>query len=194
MKDLSNKNYYELLGVERTATEAEIKQAFKEISIVYHPDSNFFDEILPQEMKESDDEVFKAITEAYQTISHRDRRRVYDAELNKAELAKGINSTGEWIRPDGSNPIEKNQVRERTPTVTNLQRLHKQFENEELKNDGSGTYKRPNSLPLSAKVAAETMSMKDLMEEKSPFDNRFLFIIFGAGILLLLVLVILIFL
>ena len=41
-----NKNFYELLGVPRDASKAQIKDAYKDVARVFHPDSNFYDEII----------------------------------------------------------------------------------------------------------------------------------------------------
>lgn len=78
------KNYYELLGLARNATKEQIKEAYREIARVYHPDSHFFDEIVPSAGPTSDEvQVFKQITEAYNTLSNEERRLEYDKILPK---------------------------------------------------------------------------------------------------------------
>lgn len=64
------KNYYDLLGVQRDATEQEIKQAFRKLSLKYHPDRNPDDKIA--------EEKFKEINEAYQTLGDAGKRQQYD--------------------------------------------------------------------------------------------------------------------
>lgn len=64
------RDYYEVLGVERTASDDDIKRAFKRLAIKYHPDRN----------KEADaGEKFREINEAYQVLSDPDKRQAYDA-------------------------------------------------------------------------------------------------------------------
>ena len=131
MIDYENKNYYELLGLEQGATDDEIKTAFKEIALVYHPDSNFFSDFVPNSnLSENDIAVFKAITVAYQTLSNKDKRKEYDALLNRENLKKGVQHTGEWIRPDGKNAPSASikRPKERAPTLTDLQNMQKKFE------------------------------------------------------------------
>ena len=129
MEDFEKKNYFELLGVERDASMEEIKQSFKEITLVYHPDSNFFDEIIPEaELPPDDMKLFKAITQAYIVLSNEETRAAYDKTLSRKPVYEGINLTGDWLRPDGSAPQEAKQVRVRNPTITNLQKLQKQYE------------------------------------------------------------------
>ncbi|WP_024790152.1 molecular chaperone DnaJ [Lebetimonas sp. JH292] len=63
-------DYYEILGVSRTATAIEIKKAYRKLAMKYHPDKNPGD-------KEAE-EKFKQINEAYQILSDDEKRAVYD--------------------------------------------------------------------------------------------------------------------
>ncbi|KAI8623763.1 DnaJ domain-containing protein [Xylariaceae sp. FL1651] len=62
--------YYDALGVQPTATELEIKKAYRKLAIVHHPDKNPNDP--------SAHEKFQAIGEAYQVLSDKDLRAAYD--------------------------------------------------------------------------------------------------------------------
>lgn len=81
------RNFYDLLGVPRNATKEQIRDAYKELARVYHPDSHFYDEILegakgmaaPTPAPESD--LFKAITEAYNVLSNEKSRQDYDQTI-----------------------------------------------------------------------------------------------------------------
>jgi DnaJ-class molecular chaperone len=65
-----NKNYYDTLGVPKSATEAEIKKAYKKLAMQYHPDRNTGDK--KAETK------FKEINEAYQTLGDKSKKSNYD--------------------------------------------------------------------------------------------------------------------
>ena len=64
------RDYYEVLGVSKTATDAEIKKAFRQQAKKYHPDSHPGD-------KECE-EKFKEAQEAYAVLSDAEKRRQYD--------------------------------------------------------------------------------------------------------------------
>ena len=66
----AKKDYYELLGVSRNASEEEIKKAYRKLALQYHPDRNPGD-------KQSE-EKFKEVSEAYQILSDAEKRAKYD--------------------------------------------------------------------------------------------------------------------
>ncbi|SFQ48766.1 SH3 domain-containing protein [Hymenobacter arizonensis] len=68
------KNYYDLLGVSPTASEAEIKQAYRRLSIKFHPDKNEGDAYF--------EEMFKQINEAQEVLLDHTKRGAYNAKLN----------------------------------------------------------------------------------------------------------------
>ena len=64
-------DYYKILGIPKTATQTEIKQAYRKLAIKYHPDKN-------PTNKEAATEKFKSISEAYDVLSKPDKRQLYD--------------------------------------------------------------------------------------------------------------------
>jgi curved DNA-binding protein len=65
------KDYYKILGVEKTATKDEISKAFRKLAVKYHPDKN------PN--NKAAEEKFKEITEANEVLSDPEKRKKYDA-------------------------------------------------------------------------------------------------------------------
>jgi curved DNA-binding protein len=65
------KDYYKVLGVDRKATEDEIKRKYRKLALEYHPDRNTGDE--------SAEDKFKEINEAYQVLSDSEKRKRYDS-------------------------------------------------------------------------------------------------------------------
>jgi molecular chaperone DnaJ len=68
----TKRDYYEVLGVSKTASKSEIKQAFRKLALTHHPDR------APKEKKHEAKEKFKEIQEAYSVLSDDERRKAYD--------------------------------------------------------------------------------------------------------------------
>lgn len=66
---MAKRDYYEVLGIEKGASQDEIKKAYRKMSKKYHPDIN---------QEEGSDEKFKEISEAYEVLSDEDKRAQYD--------------------------------------------------------------------------------------------------------------------
>jgi curved DNA-binding protein len=82
------KDYYEILGVPREASQDDIKKAYRKLARKYHPDVS----------KEKDaEERFKEINEAYQTLSEPEKRSAYD-QLGRHRPGEEFRPPPEWGR------------------------------------------------------------------------------------------------
>src|SRR3990167_4009957 len=79
--------YYEVLGVERKATDEEMKKQYKKMAMKCHPDKNPDD---PNATKR-----FQELNEAYQTLSDPNERAWYDSHRTQILSGKDTNEDGE---------------------------------------------------------------------------------------------------
>ncbi len=79
------RDYYEVLGIHRNAAETEIKKAFRQMAVKYHPDKNPGDKTAEGK--------FKELSEAYEVLSDPQKRAQYDqfghAGLNGSGFSGG---------------------------------------------------------------------------------------------------------
>ncbi len=99
MDGMEYKDYYKVLGVERGATDAEIKSAFRKLALQYHPDRN------PNNKQA--EEKFKEINEAYEVLSDAEKRARYEqvgdsySRWQQGGTPGGFN-WGEWTSAQGA--------------------------------------------------------------------------------------------
>src|ERR1700704_5415147 len=70
MATTNKRDYYEVLGVERTATVEQVKRAYRKLAVQFHPDKN------PDDPHA--EEKFKELGEAYDVLLNGDKRAAYD--------------------------------------------------------------------------------------------------------------------
>ncbi|MBI2258687.1 MAG: molecular chaperone DnaJ [Flavobacteriia bacterium] len=82
---MSKRDYYEVLGLAKNASESEIKKAYRKLALQYHPDKNPGDK--------ASEEKFKEAAEAYEVLSNTEKRQRYD-QYGHAGLGGGGFSGG----------------------------------------------------------------------------------------------------
>ncbi|MFL6537391.1 MAG: molecular chaperone DnaJ [Chthoniobacterales bacterium] len=86
----TKRDYYEVLGVERTATEEDVKRAYRKLAVKFHPDKN------PDDPHA--EEHFKELGEAYDVLMDGDKRAAYD-RFGHAAFAQGGGGRGGFHDP-----------------------------------------------------------------------------------------------
>ena len=94
---MAKRDYYEVLGVDKNASENDIKKAYRKAAMKYHPDK--FANASDAEKKDAE-EKFKEINEAYQVLSDNEKKQQYDQfghaafEQGGAGFGGGFNAGG----------------------------------------------------------------------------------------------------
>jgi len=92
----TNRDYYDILGVPKTATAAEIKSAYRKAALQYHPDRN----------KEAGAEAkFKEINEAYEVVGNEEKRKAYDQFGHAAFQQGGFGGGNPFAGGYGQGPF-----------------------------------------------------------------------------------------
>ena len=78
---MAQRDYYEVLGVAKGASDGEVKKAYRKLALKYHPDKNPGD---PEAEKQ-----FKAVSEAYEVLNDPERRKLYDQYGHEGLKARG---------------------------------------------------------------------------------------------------------
>ncbi len=89
---MANKNYYNILGVSKNATQEDIKKAYRRLAKKYHPDAN---------KDKNSEQKFKEISEAYQVLSDPKKRSTYD-QFGSAAFEQGAGGFNPFTQRGGS--------------------------------------------------------------------------------------------
>lgn len=128
----NKKNYYEILGVERSCSAAEIRKAYHKLARKYHPDVTLLEKSYAEYMMAS-------VSEAYKVLSDADSRAAYDAELDRPAPSPQPQDRPQDVRYDGSYSSNHNRY-------NNSGSYESSYENtygNSYRNTGSGYYGSP---------------------------------------------------
>ncbi len=92
---MAKRDYYEILGVSKSASDDEIKKAYRKVAMQFHPDRNPGDK--------ASEEKFKEAAEAYEILSDGDKKAKYDRYGHQAFAPGGGSGGGGGFHPGGMN-------------------------------------------------------------------------------------------
>jgi curved DNA-binding protein CbpA len=125
------KDYYYILGIERNATELEIKTAYRKLSLKFHPDKNDGEKFF--------EDRFKEILEAYETLSNRGKRDEYDYKLKTYNTERKSENNSNDRYHENRKAHEEAQKREEDLKKETYRRAEKEKEKAEE------SYKKTNA-------------------------------------------------
>jgi DnaJ family protein B protein 4 len=123
---LSNKmqNHYEILGVQREATDVEIKRSFRRLSLELHPDRS-----------PGNESKYKQVVEAYSILGDNNKRTLYDLSLKENRLTKtNMSNNSSQQRNNYYSPSNTNIYNEWNDMHSNSYHEHDNFDNMQYNN------------------------------------------------------------
>ena len=123
-----NKDYYKILGVEKNASEDDIKKAYKKLAMKWHPDRHVNDS--EKEKKEAE-EKFKEIAEAYDVLSDKEKRAQYD-NPPRNNWESFFDSMNPFKRKENTESVKIGRAIRLNITLT-LEEAYKGVTNKEIK-------------------------------------------------------------
>jgi len=99
-------DYYQVLGVERSATMLEIKEAYRRLVRLHHPDAN-------PEDKEASEALMKQVLQAYATLGDSDRRTRYDNDFKLRAFERAQNGDANPASSSYSGPQAPSSLMEK---------------------------------------------------------------------------------
>jgi len=107
-RTLKKNNYYAILGVDPTASQQDIKKAYRRLALQHHPDRNPHDKL--------SEDAFKEISEAYGVLSNPHKRSQYDKPSGVSQRYKKDRDSNEVYWSKSSNELI-NKIKETSITV-----------------------------------------------------------------------------
>ena len=110
-------SYYEVLGCDEYAPQDEVKRAYKQLSLIYHPDKTFG---MSQKQKEEYQQIFMELKAAQKTLADNPTRRQYDKDRDGQFAAMEVNGIAVKSRPhfDGTEVRKKLAADRLAPSET----------------------------------------------------------------------------
>jgi DnaJ-class molecular chaperone len=165
------KDFYVVLGVAQNSTEKQIRERFLELARERHPDR------VRGSDKAKAEEEFQEITEAFNVLTDRERRRQLDVELSRPSLAQQ-GSSEEAARVYLMRGVESFRAGDLSQAIENLERATREDPNSAKAwyNLGLANQKRPGGKGRAREALAkacelEPMNAKYLKETAVAFDN-----------------------
>jgi len=109
---MTQKNYYQILGVRKDAGGEDIRKAFRQLALRHHPDHN------PANQKEAE-EKFKEINKAYEVLGDEQKRRHYDHLIGWADYRQKTVVVEDIFEDTFKNSMDLDLLREIMQTFAN---------------------------------------------------------------------------